>query len=80
MPKGALLLLNGDIMVNSVRYLQQCEGYRTDVMAFFVPTMTWSWFQTTQKRFFPKIVFPGTHYHINEKACFAGPNPAAPVF
>ena len=53
MPQGAMLLLNGDIMVNSVRYLQQVEGYRPDVVAFFVPTMTWSWFQKTQVVFFP---------------------------
>jgi len=63
MPQNALLMLSGDILVNSVRYLQQCEGLRPDVVAFFVPTMTWKWFVPQQKAFFPNVTFPGTHYH-----------------
>jgi len=67
MPPNSLLLLNGDIIVNSVRYLQQCEGLRLDVASLFVPTMTWKWFLKTQQQFFPNLTFPGTHYHIREE-------------
>ena len=77
MPKNAMVLLCGDIIVNSVpslplssnglveassaqvRYLQQCEGVRTDVRAMIVPTMTWEWFQQTQLEFLPNVTFPG---------------------
>lgn len=66
MPQDSMVLLVGDIIVNSVRYLQQCEGRREDVRAMIVPTMTWRWFQETQLEFLPDVTFPGTHYHTDQ--------------
>jgi hypothetical protein len=33
LPLAARLIVKGDVITNSVRYLQRCEGFRSDVQA-----------------------------------------------
>jgi hypothetical protein len=41
MPRDALVLVNGDINNNLVKYPQQCDGVRTDLRIMSLQLMTW---------------------------------------
>lgn len=58
LPPGAVLLVNYDQQWTSVRYLQICEGYRTDVTAMQLSMMTYPWFQH-KRALYPNLNFPG---------------------
>jgi hypothetical protein len=59
LPEDAILFLNFDQTWTSVRYLQECEGFRTDVTSIHVGMMSFEWFETKQTL---PLVFPGSHY------------------
>jgi hypothetical protein len=58
LPQNAILLINYDQQWTSVRYLQICEGYRSDVTAMQLSMMTYPWFQH-KRALYPNITFPG---------------------
>jgi hypothetical protein len=61
LPKNAVLLINYDMQWTSVRYIQRCEGYRSDITSINLSMMTYNWFKLKHK-LYPDLVFPGTHY------------------
>lgn len=61
LPQNALLLINYDQQWTSVRYLQKCEGFRTDVTAINLAMTTYSWWHT-KRALYSDVIFPGTHY------------------
>jgi hypothetical protein len=61
-PKNSLVLLNGDISHNTFKYLQSCEGSRTDVDLVSLQLMSWPWF-SHHRHHYPRVVFPNAHYN-----------------
>jgi len=64
LPKNSIIISQGDMVTNSMRYLQRCEHYRTDVLLLDETMMTYKWMRDVQG---PKmepwgIVFPN-HFH-----------------
>jgi len=66
LPKGARLIVRGDLITNSARYVQRCLGYRKDVQMVDMAMLTYKWFVKTQSGNFKSFHWPGTHYHPNE--------------
>ena len=62
LPKDATILLNYDMQWTSIRYLQQCEKYRTDITSINLALMSYDWFQHKQKHY-PNLDFPGLLYN-----------------
>lgn len=60
LPANSILLANYDQLWTSVRYLQQCEGYRRDVTTINLSMMTYPWF-STKRPLYPGIEFPGPY-------------------
>jgi hypothetical protein len=67
MPKNAVMIVKGDIITNSMRYLRVCENMRPDTTHLDQSMMTYPWFKPQQKRHFVNITFPNLHYHPYEK-------------
>eukprot|EP00941_MAST-03F_sp_MAST-3F-sp1_P000766 g766.t1 len=67
LPVGSLLMVSEDINNNSVKYLQECEGYRRDVKVVSVALMTYEWWGQTQAKHYPDVIFPNLRYHPYEK-------------
>lgn len=61
LPKKSLLLINYDQQWTSIRYLQECEGFRDDVTSIHVGMMSYDWWKE-KRELYPHIHFPGTHY------------------
>ncbi len=55
--------MQGDVITNSIRYLQRCEGYRPDVQHLDQSMMTYAWFKIKQERHFKDIIFPNSIYN-----------------
>lgn len=60
LPQNAILLINYDQQWTSIRYLQKCEHYRTDIIAIQLSMMTYKWFQE-KRSLYPELIFPGTY-------------------
>jgi len=61
--RGAILLANGDEVVNALRYVQRCEGYRADVLIVDLNYIQFAWFVSHHApAHLPGVVFPGSHY------------------
>jgi hypothetical protein len=67
MPKNAVMIVKGDIITNSMRYLRVCENLRPDTTHLDQSMMTYPWFKPQQQRHFVNITFPNLHYHPYEK-------------
>lgn len=65
MPNNAVFLSLGDVYTNSIRYLQNCEDYRTDVKVLDRELMKKSWFTKLMKKYHPELNLPGIHYRPN---------------
>lgn len=63
LPEGAVFFTLGDINTNAVRYVQQCEGYRTDVKVLDRSLMSYPWLKRIQLKHYPEIVLPGVAYN-----------------
>lgn len=62
LPQNSLLFMRGDVYVNSIRYMQAVEGYRTDVKAIPFDLMWWPWMKPVVQKNFPELKFPGDVY------------------
>ena len=60
LPKNAVLLINYDMQWTSLRYVTQCEGYRSDVTLINLSMMTYTWF-IHKRSLYPKLKFPGVY-------------------
>ena len=60
LPVNAILLINYDMQWTAVRYMQQCEGLRSDVTAINLSMMTYQWWRY-KHHFYPQLTFPGRH-------------------
>jgi hypothetical protein len=63
MPRGALLLVSGDLNHNASKYVQQCEGFRRDVAVLSPELMSYPWYVQTHARHYPRVLFPADVYH-----------------
>ncbi|MDP2437407.1 MAG: DUF2723 domain-containing protein [archaeon] len=61
-PEGAILLLTGDVVVNTLQYLHICEGVRPDLSLLSVEHMTYSWW-ARYHHLYPNVSFPNERYH-----------------
>ena len=64
-PNDAIVLLNGDLNTNLVKYQQQCELVRTDLSLISLQLMSWSWFVPLHRDNYPGVDFPGERYHVS---------------
>lgn len=72
LPKNSLLFINYDQQWTSVRYMQECEGFRKDVTSINLSMMSYPWWQTKHS-LYPNVKFPGTHYTMeNTKSWVEG--------
>lgn len=67
LPENALLFMRGDIYVNVVRYLQDVEGYRTDVSALPFDLLWWPWMKDNVKASLPNVTLPGDVYRYTKR-------------
>lgn len=63
LPKDAVFFTLGDINTNAVRYVQQCENYRTDVKVLDRSLMSYPWLKRIQQKHYPDIHLPGVAYN-----------------
>ena len=61
LPVNATLLINYDQQWTSIRYMQRCEDYRSDVTAINLSMMTYEWFKY-KHQLYPNLVFPGRRH------------------
>lgn len=61
LPPRSLLLVNYDQSWTSIRYIQECEGLRDDVLSINLSMMTYPWFEKKQQ-LYDELKFPGSHY------------------
>ncbi len=61
-PPGALLLTKGDLITNTVRYLQLTEGRRPDVVVVDQELLGFPWMRRQLAASHPEIAIPGEFY------------------
>jgi hypothetical protein len=61
-PPGALLLTKGDLITNTVRYLQLAEGRRPDVRVVDQELLGFSWARDRVAASYPEIAIPRARY------------------
>ena len=61
LPKDSVLFINYDQQWTSIRYMQECEGLRTDITSINLSMMSFNWWSTKHK-LYPNITFPGSRY------------------
>ena len=66
LPPYAVLLINYDMLWTSVRYMQQCESFRKDVISINLSMMTYAWFEH-KRSLVPRIDFPGHFYSSSNR-------------
>ncbi len=71
LPQDALLLTSGDLITNTVRYLQSCEGLRPDVVVLDQELMTKPWYVRRMADAHPDLTFPGDFYHPTASGGFS---------
>ena len=76
LPKNAIVLTKGDIMINSARYVQTLEKVREDVTLLDQEMLTYSWYVTSFEKSqvsvgsSQQVRFPGGCYFPFRKGCF----------
>lgn len=66
LPQDALLLVDHDVQWTSLRYLQACEGHRSDVTVLNLSLLSSPWGTSKRGLSSGKVVFPGTRYYVSE--------------
>ena len=61
-PHGALLVTKGDLITNTVRYLQAVEHVRPDVRVVDQELLGYAWLRPQIERAHPEVVIPGDRY------------------
>jgi len=61
-PPGALMLTRGELITNTVRYLQLSEGRRPDVSVVDVELLGFAWYRPHIAAHHPDVVIPGPRY------------------
>jgi hypothetical protein len=61
-PQGALLVTKGDLITNTVRYLQSVERVREDVRVVDQELLGYAWSRPRVEKAHPEIVIPGVRY------------------
>jgi hypothetical protein len=61
-PPGALLFTKGDLITNTLRYLQAAEGQRPDVRVVDTELLGFSWARPRLVAEHPEVVVPGARY------------------
>jgi hypothetical protein len=62
LPQGALVWTKGDLVINVMRYLQQCEGQRPDVRVIDRELFRRRWMKRLANYRFPDVSVPGPFY------------------
>ena len=70
LPQNALFFSLGDVNTNSVRYVQNCEGFRQDVKVLDRSLMSYSWFKRIATKHYPDVTLPGSAYHPTQKGAY----------
>ena len=65
LPQKSLLLSYSDLNWNPIRYLQTCEGRRTDVTHLSLQIIPYSWFERQKLKFYPQVNFPQIQDDVN---------------
>uniref|UniRef100_A0A8D2MCV1 Transmembrane protein 260 n=1 Tax=Zonotrichia albicollis TaxID=44394 RepID=A0A8D2MCV1_ZONAL len=68
MPRGAVILLRGDLPGNALRYLHYCEGIRPDITLVDQEMMTYGWYLPKLAKHLPGVHFPGNRWNPVEGA------------
>jgi hypothetical protein len=63
LPNGSLLLTKGDLMLNSARYVQCVDGFRSDVVILDQELLTYEWYNKRLAQLHPEIPLRGIAYH-----------------
>jgi hypothetical protein len=71
LPPRTLLLTHGDLITNSVRYVQSAEGVRPDVVVLDQELLTKRWYVRRMAALHPRVRFPGERYHPGEAGGFS---------
>ena len=64
LPPQTLFLSEGDLETNTIRYIQSCENYRSDVIVMDRTLMGYAWGTKIFQSHFPKVNFPGDRYRF----------------
>lgn len=70
LPPNTLYFTLGDINTNSVRYLQACENFRTDVKVLDRSLMSYPWTKRIAAKHFPDVILPGIAYHPSQSGYY----------
>lgn len=70
LPRNAVYFSLGDINTNSIRYVQNCEGFRADVKVLDRSLMSYNWFKRIANKHYPDVTLPGQAYHPTAKGSF----------
>jgi Protein of unknown function (DUF2723) len=62
LPSGSLVWSEGDLMIDVLSYLQQCEGYRTDVTVIDQEYLKKSWMKRLVNANYPEVTIPGPYF------------------
>jgi hypothetical protein len=62
LPKSSILLVGGQLQLNTVSYLQICKNVRSDVRIVPMEHMKYDWFSQEQGPFLQGVSFPGLFY------------------
>lgn len=62
LPPGSLLWTEGDLMINVLGYLQQCENYRTDIRVVDQEYLKRPWMKRLVNANYPDVTLPGPYY------------------
>jgi hypothetical protein len=70
-PAGALVLTQGDLIGNSMRELQACEGVHPELLVVDQQMLTYDWYVARLRRAEPTLALPpGTRWHPRDAGTF----------
>ncbi len=75
LPQGSILLTRGDVYVNAVRYLQECEGFRRDIVALPLDLLGTTWMRDAISTHHAELALPVDAGKAFELSAFLDRNP-----